>query len=76
MGIEIVLLLEELQKRDISNYLVVIINVLRASSTIVTALAENAVRVIPVFSPAEARKRAAKNVADQYLGSTTYSDGI
>jgi 2-phosphosulfolactate phosphatase len=59
MGIEIVLLPEELQNRDISNSLVVIIDVLRASSTIVTALAENAVRVIPVFSPAEARKRAA-----------------
>jgi 2-phosphosulfolactate phosphatase len=56
--IDVVLLPEEVKDRDISDFLVVLIDVLRASSTITTALAEGAKKIIPVFSPEEARQRA------------------
>lgn len=67
MDVEIVLIPEEIQDRDITSYLVVIIDVLRASSTIVTALAEGADMVIPVFSPEEAKKRAKKIYSQKVL---------
>ncbi len=67
MDIEIVLLPEEIQGKDISNYLVVVIDVLRASSTITTALAEGAEKVIPVLLPEEARKKAGNLCSHQVL---------
>ncbi len=54
---DIVLLPEELRKKDLTEYLVVMIDVLRASSTITTALASGASKIIPVFFPEEAKKR-------------------
>ncbi len=65
--IDIVLLPDELRDRDITNSLVVVIDVLRASSTITTALAEGARRIIPVFSLEEARKRAGNYHPDEVL---------
>lgn len=67
MGIEIVLLPEEIQGKDLSDYLVVIIDVLRASSTITTALAEGAKKIIPVFAPQEAKQRVTKLCSHQVL---------
>lgn len=60
MSVEILLIPEEIQKKDITSSLVVIIDVLRASSTITTALAEGADSVIPVYSPEEAKIIAEK----------------
>jgi len=57
-GLDIVLLPEELKDKDISNCLVVVIDVLRASSTITTALYSGAERIIPVYMPEQARARA------------------
>lgn len=65
MSVEIVLIPEEIHNKDIASYLVVIIDVLRASSTITTALAEGADRVIPVYSLKEAKK-IAKNIYSEY----------
>jgi len=57
-GLDVVLLPEELKSKDISDCLVVVIDVLRASSTITTALASGASKVIPVYLPGEARKKS------------------
>lgn len=52
---EIVLIPEEIKREaKLSNSLVVVIDVLRASSTIVTALAEKAHSIVPVYLPEEA----------------------
>lgn len=56
MNVEIALLPNEILDKDISNHLVVIIDILRASSTIVTALSEGANSVIPVYSIEKAIK--------------------
>ncbi len=55
---DIVLLPKEIRKKDLTDYLVVMIDILRASSTITTALASGASRIIPVYLPEEAKKRA------------------
>lgn len=57
-GLDIILLPEELQRKELTNCLVVVIDVLRASSTIITALAEGASKIIPVYLPEETQKRA------------------
>lgn len=56
-GLDVVLLPEELKEKDLSECLIVVIDVLRASSTITTALASGADRVIPVYNPKEAQER-------------------
>ena len=56
--LDVVLLPEELKNKDISDCLVVVIDVLRASSTIITALASGASAVIPVYQPDEALNRS------------------
>ncbi len=57
-GLDVILLPEELQGKELKNCLVVVIDVLRASSTIITALAEGASRIIPVYLPEETQKKA------------------
>jgi len=66
-GLDVVLLPEELKNQDISDDLVVVIDVLRASSTITTALASGASKVIPIYSPEEARKKSTKYRFDERL---------
>ncbi len=56
-GLDVVLLPEELKRKNIINCLVVVIDVLRASSTITTALAAGASRIVPIYLPEEAWKR-------------------
>ncbi len=64
-GLDVVLLPEELKSKDISDCLVVVIDVLRASSSITTALASGASEVIPVYLPGEARKKSKKFRPDE-----------
>ncbi len=69
MGLEVILLPEELKQKDITNTLVVVIDVLRASSTITTALAEGANSITPVYSPQKARERIeSSNYKEALLG--------
>jgi len=49
---------EEIKNTELADKLVVIIDVLRASSTIVTALANGCHGFIPIFSPDQAKKKA------------------
>ena len=49
---------EEIKNVELAGKLVVIIDVLRASSTIVTALANGCSGFIPIFSPYQAKKKA------------------
>ncbi len=49
---------EEIKNVELAGKLVVIIDVLRASSTIVTALANGCRGFVPVFSPDQAKKKA------------------
>jgi 2-phosphosulfolactate phosphatase len=65
--LDIVLLPEELKNKEISDCLVVVIDVLRASSTITTALNSGADRIIPVYNPELARARANDFPADKVL---------
>lgn len=57
-GLEVVLLPDEIQRFNLTDKLVVVIDILRASSTIVTALSEGAKRIIPVYSIEDALKQA------------------
>jgi len=66
-GLDIVLLPEELKNKDISDCLVVVIDVLRASSTITTALHYGAEKIIPVYMPEQARARANEYPAESVL---------
>jgi len=66
-GLDVVLLPEELKNKDISDCLVVVIDVLRASSTITTALNSGADRIIPVYMPEQAKARANDFPADKVL---------
>lgn len=65
--LDVILLPEELKNKDISDCLVVVIDVLRASSTIITALASGARAVIPVYQPDEARNRSKNYQPDEVL---------
>ncbi len=49
---------EEIKNTELADKLVVVIDVLRASSTIVTALANGCNGFIPIFSPDQAKKKA------------------
>jgi len=49
---------EEVKNKELAGKLVVVIDVLRASSTIVTALANGCNGFIPIFSPDQAKKKA------------------
>lgn len=66
-GLDIILLPDELKEKDFSDCLAVVIDVLRASSTITTALASGAERIIPVYMPKQAQDRADNYPADKVL---------
>lgn len=66
-GIDVILLPEELSEKDLRDCLIVVIDVLRASSTITTALAQGARKIIPVYLPDEAKKVAEKYCSDNVL---------
>ncbi len=57
-NLEILFIPEEIKNAKLAGKLVVIIDVLRASSTIVTALANGCRGFIPILSPDKARKKA------------------
>ena len=54
-NIDVLLIPEEIAHKELDNKLVVVVDILRASSTIVTALAQGCKRFIPIFSINEAR---------------------
>jgi 2-phosphosulfolactate phosphatase len=66
-GLDVILLPEELKRKDIGNCLVVVIDVLRASSTITTAFAAGVSKIIPVYLPEEAQKKAETYHSDEVL---------
>lgn len=66
-GLDVVLLPEELKNKDIADCLVVVIDVLRASSTITAALNSGADRIIPVYMPEQTKARANDYPADKVL---------
>jgi len=57
-NLETLFIPEETKNTELAGKLVVIIDVLRASSTIVTALANGCSGFIPIFSPDQAREKA------------------
>jgi len=57
-NLETLFIPEEIKNTELAGKLVVIIDVLRASSTIVTALANGCRGFIPILSPDQARKKA------------------
>jgi len=57
-NLETLFIPEEIKKIELAGKLVVIIDVLRASSTIVTALANGCRSFIPILSPGQAKKKA------------------
>jgi len=57
-NLEILFIPEEIKNKELAGKLVVIIDVLRASSTIVTALANGCNGFIPILSPDQAREKA------------------
>ena len=65
--INVALLPEEINAKTISDDLVIVIDVLRASSTIVTAFAAGAEKIIPIYNPEEARNRALAIKSSQVL---------
>jgi len=66
-GLDVILVPEELKEKDVSEFLIVVIDVLRASSTITTALAAGADRIIPVYMPKQARDRVRYYPAEKVL---------
>jgi len=58
LNIEVIITPEEIKDRILSDKLIVVIDVLRASSTIITALAKGCRGFIPIFSPNQAIKEA------------------
>ncbi|GAF76209.1 unnamed protein product, partial [marine sediment metagenome] len=57
-NLETLFIPEEIKKIELAGKLVVIIDVLRASSTIITALANGCRGFIPILSPNQAKKKA------------------
>ncbi|GAB4114966.1 MAG: 2-phosphosulfolactate phosphatase family protein [Candidatus Caldatribacteriota bacterium] len=54
---EVILTPEEIDKKGLNHKLVIVIDVLRASSTIITALVKGSKGIIPVFNPEEAQQK-------------------
>lgn len=68
MILDVLFTLDERLRRGVEPAAVAVIDVLRASSTVVEALANGAVAVVPVASRAEALRRAARpDIADALL---------
>ena len=57
-NLEVVFTPEEIKDRRLTDKLIVVIDILRASSTIVTALSNGCIGFIPIFSPELAEKKA------------------
>ena len=57
-NLETLFIPDEIKNTELAGKLVVIIDVLRASSTIVTALANGCLGFIPILSPGQAKKKA------------------
>jgi len=66
-NLEVVFTPEEIKDRRLTDKLVVVIDVLRASSTIVTALANGCIGFIPIFSPEQAEKKAGEFTKEKVL---------
>ncbi len=57
-SLKVVFIPEEIKNIRLSDKLIVIVDVLRASSTIITALANGCRGLVPIFSPEQAKERA------------------
>lgn len=66
-NLEVVFTPKEIKNKRLSDKLMVIIDVLRASSTIVTALANGCRGFIPIFSPEQAKKKAQRFLREEVL---------
>jgi 2-phosphosulfolactate phosphatase len=67
-AVDVAFTVEELDRVPLEGRVVVVIDVVRASTTIVTALAHGAAAVVPVLTPEEARARAAARADGAILG--------
>ncbi len=66
-NLEVVFTPEEIKNRRLSDKLIVVIDVLRASSTIVTALACGCRGVVPILSPEQAKEKAQQFKKEEVL---------
>jgi 2-phosphosulfolactate phosphatase len=66
-NLEVVFTPEEIKNRRLSDKLIVVIDVLRASSTIVTALAYGCRGVVPILSPEQAKEKAQQFKKEEVL---------
>jgi 2-phosphosulfolactate phosphatase len=66
-NLEVVFTPEEIKNRRLSDKLIVVIDVLRASSTIITALAYGCRGVVPILSPEQAKEKAQQFKKEEVL---------
>jgi 2-phosphosulfolactate phosphatase len=66
-NLEVVFTPEEIKNRRLSDKLIVVIDVLRASSTIVTALACGCLGLVPILSPEQAKEKAQQFKKEEVL---------
>ena len=66
-NLEVVFTPEEIKNRRLSGKLIVVIDVLRASSTIVTALAYGCRGLVPILSPEQAKEKAQQFKKEEVL---------
>jgi 2-phosphosulfolactate phosphatase len=66
-NLEVVFTPEEIKNRRLSDKLIIVIDVLRASSTIVTALAYGCRGLVPVLSPEQAKEKAQQFKKEEVL---------
>jgi 2-phosphosulfolactate phosphatase len=66
-NVEVVFTPEEIKNRRLSDKLIVVIDVLRASSTIITALACGCRGVVPILSPEQAKEKAQQFKKEEVL---------
>jgi 2-phosphosulfolactate phosphatase len=66
-NVEVVFTPEEIKNRRLSDKLIVVIDVLRASSTIITALAYGCRGLVPILSPEQAKEKAQQFKKEEVL---------
>ena len=66
-NLEVVFTPEEIKNKRLSDKLIIVIDVLRASSTIVTALANGCRSIFPIFSPEQANEEAKRFTKEEVL---------
>jgi 2-phosphosulfolactate phosphatase len=66
-NLEVVFTPEEIKNRRLSDKLIVVIDVLRASSTIITALAYGCRGLVPILSPEQAKEKAQQFKKEEVL---------